>query len=156
MSGVRGSGHYACVSLHGCTIQFYNPPLCVMNFVRSCARHVCLVSISGVSALRFQRPGVWGLRREGTKWTTGWARMGSIFRPFIQTPFTPLSFAEWAPLMEQIFGSQAACLALTGAGAYLKGIFLPPSSPPRLSPLLRGGERSATDRQSHSSPPTLN
>lgn len=51
------------------------------------------------------------------------------FQPVHSSPFTPFPLAEWGPLMEEIFSSQAAGLALTGAGAYLKGIFLPPLPP---------------------------
>lgn len=54
---------------------------------------------------------------------------GICFQLVHSTPFTPFPLAEWGPLMEEIFSSQAAGLALTGAGAYLKGIFLPPLPP---------------------------
>lgn len=56
--------------------------------------------------------------------------------------------------MEEIFSSQAAGLALTGAGAYLKGIFLPApvaSNPPPPVGEQRGAER---DRQTAPQQPT--
>lgn len=80
-------------------------------------------------------------------------RTGSVFSPFIQAHSLYFPPAERAPLMEDIFSSQAAVLAPTGAGAYLKRDLPAPvaSNPP--PPV---GERSAADRQPHSSPPTLN
>lgn len=68
---------------------------------------------------------------QGLRALNGWARMGSVFREFIQAHSLLFPFAKWAPLMEEIFSSQVAVLAQTGAWAYLKGILLlllPPSS----------------------------
>lgn len=72
------------------------------------------------------------------------------FQPVHSSPFTLFSLAKWAPLMEEIFSSQAAVLALTGAGAYLKGIFLPPLPP--TSHLLKESRARQTDSPTEAHP----
>ena len=92
----------------------------------------------------------------------GLGQDGICFQPVHSSPIHSLSpFAEWGPLMEgDILFSGGWFGTDWSWGLFERDLPAPvasnpPPPPPRLLQ-ASGGERSATDRQPHSSPPTLN